>query len=290
MDPIVKAGVTAWSWRPDVLFVLISLGTAYTLGWWRLHRRRFRVARPWRLALYLGGLGVVSLALLSPIDTFASLLFLIHMVQHEILIMVAPPLLLLADPLPVLLWGLPRKFRLAARHLLARGAIVRRILYAATWMPVAWGIHVVNLWGWHVPIVYEAALRNDLLHDLEHVAFFGTAVLFWWPIINPAPRLHGQIPYGFRIAYIIAAAFQTVALGFVIAVTERVLYPFYTAAPRLWGVSPLDDQAFGGAIMSEAAMMFLIPLLVLVTRWLNDEERRTHLREATELRERKAAQ
>jgi cytochrome c oxidase assembly factor CtaG len=212
-----------------------------------------------------------------------------HMVQHEILIMVAPPLLLLADPLPVLLWGLPRNFRLSVRHLLARGAPVRQLLHVATWMPIAWGIYVVTLWIWHIPAAYETALRNHLVHDLEHLTLFGTALLFWWPIVNPAPRLHGQIAYGFRILYIIAAAFQTVALGFVIAVTERVLYPFYTAAPRPWRLSPLDDQAFGGAIMSEAAMMFLIPLLVLVTRWLNDEERRTHLREAIALRVRKAA-
>jgi len=212
------------------------------------------------------------------------------MVQHEILIMVAPPLLLLADPLPVLLWGLPRNFRLSVRHLLARGALVRQLLYVATWMPIAWGIHVVNLWGWHIPVLYEATLRNDILHDLEHMAFFGTSLLFWWPIINPAPRLHGHIAFGFRILYILAATFQTVALGFVIAVTNRVLYPSYAAIPRLWGLSALDDQAFGGAIMSEAGMMFLIPLLVLVNRWLNKEERGTSLRESMTLRARKAAE
>jgi len=282
--------LVAWSLRPDVLFVLIALGTTYTIGWCRLRKRGARVARLWRLVIYMAGLGTVGLALLSPIDTFASILFLVHMVQHELLIMVAAPLLLLADPLPIILWGLPRNFRLGVRRLLARGAMVRQILRSATWMPVAGGLFVVNLWAWHLPAAYEAALRNHFLHRVEHLSFFGTAVLFWWPIINPAPRLHGNLAYGFRILYILAAAFQTVALGFVIAVTERVLYPSNTAAPGFLQLSPLDDQAFGGAIMSEGAGMFLIPLLVLINRWLNDEARQTRLGESIALRTRKASQ
>jgi len=290
MDPTLWSFLSQWSWRLDVLFVLIALGTTFTIGWWRLRQRGAWVARPWRLAVYLAGLGSVALALLSPIDSFAPSLFLMHMVQHELIIMVAAPLLLLADPLPIILWSLPRNFRLGVRRLLARGAMVRQILRSATWMPVAGGLFVVNLWAWHIPAAYEAALRNHLLHHMEHLSFFGTAVLFWWPIINPAPRLHGQVAYGFRILYILAATFQTVALGFAIAVTERVLYSHYAAAPRLWGISPLDDQAYGGAIMSEAGMMFLIPLLVLVNRWLNEEERRTRLRESMTLRIRKAAE
>ena len=290
MDGILRTFLISWNWRPDVLFVLLALGTAYTIGWTRLRKRGARIARPWRLGVYLAGLGTVALALLSPIDTFGSLLFLMHMVQHELLIMVAAPLLLLGDPLPASLWALPRRPRRAVRRLLGRGAPVRRALWAATWMPVAWGLFVVTLWGWHLPAAYEAALRNELLHDLEHLTFFGTALLFWWPIINPAPRLHGHIAYGLRILYIILATFQNAALGFAIAVPERVLYPFYTAAPRLWGLSPLYDQAFGGGIMSEGGMMFLIPLLVLVARWLNDEERKTRLRESIARRAGEAAQ
>ncbi len=284
MDTTPGALLVAWSLRPDVLFVLIALGTAYTIGWCRLRKRGARVARPWRLVVYLAGLGSVALALLSPIEALASQLFLMHMVQHELLIMVAAPLLLLADPLPIILWGLPRNFRLGVRRLLARGAMVRQILRSATWMPVAGGLFVVNLWAWHIPAAYEAALRNHLLHHMEHLSFFGTAVLFWWPIINPAPRLHGNLAYGFRILYVVIAAFPNVALGFTIAVTDRVLYPHYAAAPRLWDMSSLNDQALGGAIMSEAGMMLLIPLLVLINRWLNHEERRTRLRESVGLR------
>ena len=98
MDPTLKALLASWQWRPDVAFVVAGFAAAYVVGWWRLRRRRPGAARPWQLILYLTGLAVIALALLSPIDTFATWLFTLHMIEHELLTMVAPPLLLLANP------------------------------------------------------------------------------------------------------------------------------------------------------------------------------------------------
>src|SRR3989304_4647402 len=111
MDPTVKAVWGSWHWRPDVLLVLLVLGTLYITGWWRLRRRRPQAARRWQLALSLAGLAVIAVALLSPLDPLASLLLAAHMIQHQLLTMVAAPLLLLANPLPVVLWALPRALR-----------------------------------------------------------------------------------------------------------------------------------------------------------------------------------
>jgi cytochrome c oxidase assembly factor CtaG len=277
---VPTASVATWNWRPDVLLVIGLLGTAYVTGWVRLRRRVPRVARPWRLGLYLVGLATIGLALVSPVHALAAVLFLMHMVQHELLIMVAPPLLLLADPMAVILWGLPRRGRRLVGRLLARGGAVRRMLWALTWMPVAWGVYVVHLWAWHLPVAYQAVLRYGPLHDLQHLGFFATAVLFWWPIAAPAPRLHGFIPYGWRILYVLAATAQNTILGAAIALPGRLLYPYYASTPRLWGVSPLEDQAYGGGIMWEGGAMFLIALLVLVARYLEREERLTRQREA----------
>ena len=262
-----------------MLFVAI-LGTAYTTGWWRLRGQGARIARRWQLGSYLAGLGIICLALLSPIDSFGSVLFFIHMIQHKLLTMVAPPLLLLADPLPMILWGLPKNARRHVGRLLTRHSPVRRGLWALTWMPMAWLVFVVNLWGWHHPTAYQAALRNEVLHDLEHLSFFLAALLFWWPVTDPAPRVHGHIPYGLRIVYVVAAAFQNTALGFLIAVSDRVLYPYYTTTPRLWGMSPAYDQALGGGIMSEGGMMHVVTVLVLIARMLDHEQRITREREA----------
>lgn len=242
-------------------------------GWRRLRLRgHHRLARGWRLALYLGGLGVVGVALLSPIDPWAERMLTFHMVQHLLLTMLAPPLLLLANPLPAVLWGLPARARLRVGRLLARRTPVRRVLFTLTLLPVAWTVYVGNLWLGHLPAAYQAALEDELVHAVEHLAFFGTSLLFWWRIVNPAPRLHGR-PHVGHIVYLLAATAQNTALGALISLTERVLYPYYAATPRLWGLTPLDDQALAGGIMWANGHMYLIPILVLVARMLGAEER-----------------
>jgi len=288
MGPTLTALLASWHWRPDVTLVVAGLGVAYVVGWRRLRRRRPRAARPAHLVLYLAGLGVIVLALFSPIDTLAPLLLTMHMLQHEMLTMVAPPLLLLANPLPVVLWGLPRKARRTMGRLLTRGTRMRQVLRALTWMPVAWPLYMVILWGWHLPAAYEASLRYELLHDVQHLSFFGSALLFWWPLVNPAPRPHGHIPYGFRLAYVIVAVGPTALPMMSIAVFAReVFYPYYTTVPRLWGLSPLEDQAIGWGLMgSLGGLIYLIALLLLVARMLEDEERLTRLREAIDARPR----
>ncbi|MFQ5880293.1 MAG: cytochrome c oxidase assembly protein [Dehalococcoidia bacterium] len=285
MDTTLKAFLTSWNWRPDVIMVVATLGSVYVAGWRRLWRQGARVARVWRLGLYIAGLMTICLALLSPIDTFGSFLFIMHMVQHELLVMVAPLLLLLADPLPVILWGLPRSLRTGIGRLLTRDAPFRRILRAGTWMPISWLLYVTTLWAWHYPAMYEASLRNELVHDAQHLSFFLTALVFWWPIANPAPRLRRHLHYGLRIVYIVLATLQNTFLAALIALTERVLYPYYTAVPRLWGLTPLQDQITGGLIMwIPGAMMYVIVALVLVARMLDHEEQITRQREAIALR------
>ncbi len=275
-DLAFTALLASWSWRPEVLLVLVTLGSAYASGWWRLRAAGYpRLARGWRLVLYLTGLAVLGVALLSPIARLAHSLLTAHMIQHLLLIMVAAPLLLLGNPLPACLWGLPRRARRAVGRLLTRSAPFRKGLWAVTLMPVAWLLFVVTLWLWHLPAAYQAALRDDFIHDLEHVTLFGTAVFFWWPIIEPAPRLHERFPRGFAILYLVAATGQNTLLGAVIALPERVLYPYYAGSPGPFGLSPLDDQAMAGGIMWASGHMYLVPILLVVAKMLDREERVT---------------
>ena len=271
----------SWRWRPEVVLILATLAGAYASGWWRLREGGHReLARGWRLALYLSGLGAVALALLSPVDHLAHELLTAHMVQHLLLMMIAAPLLLLGNPLPTSLWGLPRPARRAIGRLLTRKAAVRKVLWAATLMPVAWLLFVVNLWLWHLPAAYQAALRDHVIHDVEHVAFFGTALLFWWPIVEPAPRLHERIPRGFAILYLLAATGQNTLLSALIALPERVLYRYYEASGSPLGMSALDDQALAGGLMWSMGHMYLIPILLVVAKMLDREERMARQREA----------
>jgi putative membrane protein len=274
----------AWDWRPAVLVLVGAFAALYVRGWWRLHRSpRTRGAAPgWRLAAYLVSLATVVVALCSPIELLAELSFTAHMVQHQLLLMMAPPLLLLAAPFPVILWALPPRLRRRAGALVVHPGPIRRTLRTLTGMPVAGVLYTVTLWSWHHPAAYEAPLRYPLLHDIEHLTFFGTAVLFWWPIVNPAPRLHRLgtgVMYGARIGYLILATAQNTLLGAVLGLSERVFYPSYAAAPRLlrdWG--PVDDQAFGGGVMWSGSHMFLIAVLVLLHRAMDAEGRKAGAR------------
>jgi putative membrane protein len=261
-----------WNWRPDALLVLISFGAVYIRGWLRLRRQNTQIVEWWRVLFYLLGLAAISLALLSSIDALAEIYLTMHMVQHLLLLMIAPLFLLLANPLAVLLWGLPKRLRYVAGRLLRRTSSFRYLLGMATFMPVAWTLYVVDLWAWHHPALYQMALRNEWAHDLQHLLFFSTAILFWWPIANPAPRMQGAISYGFRIVYLIAATLQNTLLGMAISLPERVLYPFYSVVPGLRDLTPINDQALGGGIMWVSGHMYLIPILVLVARIFAYEE------------------
>src|SRR5262245_33215204 len=245
----------AWDWRPAVLLLVGIPAVLYVRGWWLLRRSpRTRGAAPgWRLASYLSGIAGVILALCSPLEMLAELSFTAHMVQHQLLLMMAPPLLLLGAPFPLILWALPPPLRRRLGMLVTRPGPVRRALRTLTWIPVAGTLYTVTLWGWHYPAFYEAGLRYPMLHDIEHLTFFGTAIFFWWPIVNPAPRFHRLgtgVMYGARIGYLILATAQNTLLGAVLGLAERVFYASYAAAPQLlaeW--SPVDDQAFGGGVL-----------------------------------------
>jgi cytochrome c oxidase assembly factor CtaG len=270
--PTREAYVADWHWRPDVLFILSLLAIIYTGGWFRLRRRGAGAAPKWRFLLYLGGLSALILALISPIDGLASVRLSMHMVQHLLLLMISPLFLLLANPLAAFIWGLPGRVRHGFAGLFTRSSYFRSVLRALTYMPVAWFLYVVNLWAWHHPSLYQTALRVDWVHDIQHILFFITAILFWWPVVNPAPRLHGRISLGLRIVYLVAATLQNTLLGMIISLPERVLYPFYEASPWLRDLSPINDQALGGGIMWVSGHMYLIPIIALIARLLVREE------------------
>ena len=246
--------------------VVLGAGTAYLRGWYHLRASGYE-APAWRCALYVAGLASIVVALLSPIDELAAEQFSAHMIQHLLLTMTAAPLLLLGNPFPLVLWGLPRAPRRAVAAAFRPRASVRRVLIVITGLAVAGPVHVITIWVWHLPRFYEAALTHESLHALEHLSFFGTAILFWWPIIRPAPRMGPRPHPGFQILYLIAATGQNVALGALLSVPERLLYPHYAHIATGLGPGALDDQIFGGGIMWASGHMYLLPILVILYRF-----------------------
>jgi cytochrome c oxidase assembly factor CtaG len=285
VDPSLTSVLTSWTWRADVLAVVTMLAAVYGVGWWRLRARGAPAVAVWRLGAYLGGLLAIVLALFSPIGTLGSVMFVMHMSQHELLAMIAPPLLLLGNPFPVVMWGLPGGLRARFAGLFGPDGMGRRWLRRATWMPVTWPLYVATVWVWHVPAAYGASLTSSLAHDAQHLSFFGAALLFWWPIVDPAPRLGARVHDAWRVAYVIPAAFQSQILGLIFAFYPTLIYPHYAATPRLWGLTALQDQSAAGLVMMQIdGLVYLATVMLLVARLLSREERLTTLQEQIDSR------
>lgn len=289
MSPELNALLTSWDWRPEIIITLALFGTLYTVGWVRLRHRsgRNKLANGWRLFAYWLALLAIVLALLSPIDVLSGLLFYMHMIQHLLLTMIAAPLIMLANPMPFILWGLPTRPRQwvgrALTYALHRESRFRTGLRRATTPGICLTLMFVTLWVWHDPNLYNLALRSPIVHDLEHYTFFFTALLYWWHATGAAPRIHPLMSRPKRIGYMFVAIPSTFFLGVGIAFSQTILYTYYETVPRVpapVGLALLDDQILGGIIMwVPGSMMYFIGAFVIVAAWLRAEERKKPLTE-----------
>jgi cytochrome c oxidase assembly factor CtaG len=226
----------------------------------------------WRPVAYLTGLVVIAVALMSPIDVLASQLFFMHMIQHLLLMMVAAPLLLLASPYAISIWGLPRAGRKAIANVLNGQTTFRRIVTILTAPGIVWIVYFIVYVGWHDRNMYELALRNSFVHDIEHVTFLAVALLVWWHITGVAPRFHRTLSTAQRLVFVVSLVPISMFTGIAIAFATQPIYPFYEAVPRLYGISVMDDQVLSGVIMwIPGGMMFFLAGLVLISRIVQTE-------------------
>ncbi|WP_298980614.1 cytochrome c oxidase assembly protein [Caldilinea sp.] len=284
MHPLVRALLGPWELRWEVLIPLALFGSLYALGWVRLRRqsKTQKVASKWRLVLYYLGLGSVALALMSPIDWLSTQLLTMHMVQHKILVMVSAPLIWLGNPYPVALWGLPLSVRRFVTAGIAGDTWLRAGLKAISAPGICWLVFTFTYLAWHDPFLYDLALRVDWVHNLEHLTFFLTAMLFWWPVVNGAPRLHKSMPYWGRILFVLAFVPPNAIAGFAIANSPEVIYAHYNTVPRLYGMSALQDQMIGGAVMWvwSSEMMINVAVIMLGVMSLKERKRKQKETEA----------
>jgi putative membrane protein len=262
----------SWPWEPWALACIAVSSALYARGVARLWRkagvgRGVSSGQALRFAL---GTFVLALALLSPIDTLGAALFSAHMVQHELLMVVAAPLLVVGRPLEAWTWGLPPAWR-GALGAVARAPGLRRC-WAAIAEPLgAWTLHALALWLWHIPALFEAALASEALHVAQHASFLGTALLFWGSVFDRSPRNAG----GSAMASLFATLGHSGALGALLTFSARPWYPAY-AAGNTFGLAPLADQQLGGLIMwGPASLAYLVAALVIASRWLSPPRRRT---------------
>jgi cytochrome c oxidase assembly factor CtaG len=269
MTDLATALMSSWQFEPFLTLALLACALVYLRGWLALHRSMPDRYPLGRLACFMSGLAMLWLALASPIDPLGGLLLQAHMVQHLLLMMIAPPLLLLGWPGPPLLRGLPWRLRSALAGPLLNSTLVKRLLHLLVHPAFAWTVFVVATWVWHAPGLYETALLDTRWHDVEHATFLLVSVLFWWPVIQPWPS-RPIWPRWTIIPYLLLADLQNTVFSAAFTFWTTPIYDLYASGPRLLGLSALDDQATAGAIMwVVGSAAFLLPVGWLLVQQLS---------------------
>lgn len=254
-------GVHLFAVHAGMIYLIAGvLAVVYALGQYALRgRRRSRDRRG--VACFVVGLLAVTAALCPPFDEAADRLFSVHMVQHELLMVVAAPLLVASRSFPVLLWALPHQGRIAVARLV-RGLRIRAIWSWLTSPLPASVLHGLAIWLWHAPLLFDAALKHEWIHVVQHLSFFGTALLFWTSVIRPRrPEMRGQ-----AVLSLFATSVHSGVLGALLTFART---PWY--AP--YGARAIEDQQLAGLIMwIPASVAYLVASLVVARRWLVESE------------------
>jgi putative membrane protein len=263
---------SAWEFEPAVVIALALTAALYWRGlrvvWGRAGRGVGIQA--WEAVCFLLGWLVTAICLVSPLHAWGSALFSAHMTQHELLMLVAAPLIVLGHPLAVFLLAMPAGL---AQDLARWGNAGwwGRLVGVLSNAFVAWALHAVVLWGWHVPALFEATLRSDAVHALQHASFFFSAVLFWWAAMQGGRA----IGYGAALLYMFTTALHSGVLGALITLTRTVWYPVYQTTAPQWGLTPLEDQQLGGLIMwIPAGLVYVVAGLAFLAGWMREADRR----------------
>lgn len=270
---------SAWHWDPWISIPLLISGGLYIVGVRNLWgvAGKGRGVRGVEVASFLAGIWVLAMSLLSPIHALGGFLFSLHMVQHILLLVVAAPLLVLGRPLVVYLWALPPGLRQNAGRVLARPT-ARSIVDTLGRPAVGWLLYAVFVWIWHLPALYQAAMVSESVHALQHGTFVLVAVIFWWAAVEFGRRRSGG--YGLGIIYFFTTALHGSAFGALLTFAREAWYPFYEGRTAAWGLTPLQDQQYGGLVMwVPAGLVYLAAALIFLVSWVRASERATRRRE-----------
>jgi cytochrome c oxidase assembly factor CtaG len=272
--PVCFGGPTQGGWTLGFMITLplVALAALYASGARRLWARagRGRNARLRDGILFAAGWGVLVAALVSPLHALGERLFTAHMIEHELLMAGAAPLLAASRPLAALLWGLPRPWR---KGLVRAGhAAPLAIPWAFLSRPAAATLlHGLAIWLWHVPALFEAALAQGVLHYLQHASFLGSGLLFWWVLL---PRPGQERAYGRAVMHLFFTALHTGLLGVLLALAPRLWYPANAAGAGPWGLTPLEDQQLAGFVMwVPAGLVYAGAALLLAGLWIRSSGR-----------------
>ena len=251
-----------WTFDPWIVTPVVGFGALFIAGSLVLRRRGTRLqGRGLHMVLFCAGWISLAGSLISPLHWLGEHLFTFHMIEHEIIMAVSAPLLVLANPVGPVLWSLPRAIRVAVGRAMCQ-SVVR-----STWRWLSEGshatvIHGIAIWVWHAPLLFDAAVSDIAIHRLQHVSFFFSAVLFWWSVFRRSET-------GAAAWHVFITMLHTSVLGALMALAPRVLYGAQTATSSAWGLTPLEDQQLAGVIMwVPAGTIYSAAALTMMAIWI----------------------
>ena len=261
---------SGWNWSPYISVPLFLTALMYFVGLLRMRHRGAQL-RPISILCFFGGWLSLFLALDSPVHEISEQLFWVHMTQHEILMLISAPLLMLSQPAALFLWSLPERWRSRVANI-GKLRLVERAWLLISAPLAAWTLHALALWIWHAPKLFDATLQSEWVHAAQHISFLGSALLFWWTLFH---KHAGRLGYGGAILYVFTTAIHNSVLGALLTFAPHVWYEPYAHTAPLWGFSGLQDQQIGGLIMWVPAGTLLTMIgLVLLGQCLNHSDRR----------------
>ncbi|MEI8292552.1 MAG: cytochrome c oxidase assembly protein [bacterium] len=264
---------TSWSFQPIPAIGVLVPAFLYWRGWTKVRRLAPLRYPVWRLSSFLAGLLVIYAALASPLEAFASWMLSVHMIQHLLLTMLAPPLILQGAPFLPFLSGLPRGLARSGLGPFLKEPLLKKIGRLLVHPLVAGPLFMGSNVFWHIPAFYELALGSPFWHQVEHLCFLSTAFCFWWPVVQPWPS-HPAWPRWVVIPYLLVVDVQNTALSAFFTFYGRILYPTYASAPRISDLSAIDDQTLAGTLMwVPGSIAFLLPAVVIAMRYLSGSKR-----------------
>jgi putative membrane protein len=260
---------TAWTFEPTVVIPFALTAALFVAG--AVRRRSKSDWSNAQFVLFIAGWLTLVIALISPVHKLGSELFSVHMTQHELLMIVAAPLLVLSRPVLWFLWALPPGFRAAVGQWTKRPRVAA--LWTAMTLPLfVWLLHGATLWAWHIPSLYQASVELEWVHALQHTSFLLTALLFWWTLLHGR---HGRLSYGMGVIYCFTTVVHTSILGALMTFAQRVWYPIYDGRTTAFHVTALEDQQIGGLIMwVPAGIVFIVLGLWLLAALIRQSQNR----------------
>ena len=266
MSGAVQEMFTDWRLPIWLTVSIVLTGIVYLRGWLAIRRTRRTQFTDMRLASFLSGLVLLWLAIGSPMDGFADALLSAHMVEHLLLMSFVPPLLLWGLPVVPLLRGLPKWMRRYVAGPIIRMPLLNRLGHWLVTPMIAWLAMNVTFLAWHVPAAYDFALEHEGWHDIEHLCFLFTSLLFWWCILRPWPAAKERQGWGILL-FLVAADIVNTMLSAFLAFCGRPMYAYYLNHPNPFQAAALDDQVLGAVIMWViGSLVFLVPAMLITLR------------------------